>query len=101
MFKARLKDFFKCARSEAGKLVAMEIVKHIGPGLNIDIYRKLFEKLDSVLNTRVYPSPEGASRTQRPAKNMQERYQESLIRCVQVLSSWHLSRSVVIYMSIV
>ena len=77
VFKAKLKDWLKRARSEAGELVAMEIVQHIGCGTEyIDICREMLEKSDSVSNARAYiRDPMGA------AKEAMKLSTEAIIKC--------------------
>jgi len=55
VLKTKLNDWLKCARSETGKLVAMEIVQQIGRRTEyISICHEIFKKSDLVLNARVY-----------------------------------------------
>ena len=53
VLKKKLNDWLKCARSETGKLVAMEIVQQIRTDY-ISICHEIFLKSDLVLNARVY-----------------------------------------------
>jgi hypothetical protein len=77
VFKAKLKDWLKRARSEAGELVAQEIVQHIQCGSEyIPICREMLEKSDSVSNARAYiRDPMGA------AKEAMKQSTEAIIKC--------------------